>query len=220
MYLSHLRLAKTKENAEVYSRMLDNRYVEHQELWKMFAPRSPGEERPFLHRCDLTESGFEVHMLSNEQPTNMGAWGARTREYAPALKSGQRLSFQLRVAPLVDRAQTDKTKPSKRTDMVMEAFAAKNGSVPVKEVANSVAEEWLGSRGPANGLKLSRCEATNYQAVMVRKGRSPAIRLPLLDIAGELEVTDPEAFMARHLQGWGRARYAGCGLMLLRRAVY
>jgi CRISPR system Cascade subunit CasE len=39
----------------------------------------------------------------------------------------------------------------------------------------------------------------------------------VLDISGVLEVRDPARFLARLIQGFGRARAFGCGLMLIRR---
>jgi CRISPR system Cascade subunit CasE len=39
----------------------------------------------------------------------------------------------------------------------------------------------------------------------------------VLDISGVLEVHDPDRFLLRLAQGFGRARAFGCGLMLIRR---
>jgi CRISPR system Cascade subunit CasE len=35
-----------------------------------------------------------------------------------------------------------------------------------------------------------------------------------------LEVTEPQAFVAAVLRGFGKAKAFGCGLMLIRRQVY
>lgn len=55
-------------------------------------------------------------------------------------------------------------------------------------------------------------------------GRGPATRsrrdarIGVLDFDGELEVLDPERFVAALAVGFGRAKAFGCGLMLIRRA--
>ncbi|WP_243641924.1 type I-E CRISPR-associated protein Cas6/Cse3/CasE [Rhodovulum steppense] len=41
----------------------------------------------------------------------------------------------------------------------------------------------------------------------------------ILDLEGRIEVTDPEALLARLARGFGRAKAFGCGLMLIRRAA-
>ncbi len=40
----------------------------------------------------------------------------------------------------------------------------------------------------------------------------------VLDLEGEIEVTDPAAFATALAQGFGRAKAWGCGMMLIRRA--
>jgi CRISPR system Cascade subunit CasE len=42
----------------------------------------------------------------------------------------------------------------------------------------------------------------------------------VLDLAGTIEVTDSDAFLAALAQGFGRAKAFGCGLMLIRRAPW
>jgi CRISPR system Cascade subunit CasE len=50
-----------------------------------------------------------------------------------------------------------------------------------------------------------------------RSARRPA-GISVVDLAGEIEVTDPSAFLARLPLGFGSAKAFGCGLMLIRRA--
>ena len=63
--------------------------------------------------------------------------------------------------------------------------------------------------------------ATNYTQVQVErngaKGRRPA-GISIVDITGEIVVTDPTRFVEKLAQGFGSAKAFGCGLMLIRRA--
>ncbi|KWT98073.1 hypothetical protein APY03_0744 [Variovorax sp. WDL1] len=40
-------------------------------------------------------------------------------------------------------------------------------------------------------------------------------KLSYLDITGTLEVQDPARFLTKLATGYGKAKFAGCGLMLL-----
>ena len=54
------------------------------------------------------------------------------------------------------------------------------------------------------------------RVAMPRQSGKPAV-FGVLDMSGVLEITDPERFLAKLRQGFGRARAFGCGLMLIRR---
>jgi CRISPR system Cascade subunit CasE len=81
-------------------------------------------------------------------------------------------------------------------------------------------EQWLARQGEANGFALLRMRVDSYRRVRVpRPGKGPrdALVFGQADIAGELTVTDAEAFVARLKSGFGRSKAFGCGLMLLAR---
>jgi CRISPR system Cascade subunit CasE len=50
---------------------------------------------------------------------------------------------------------------------------------------------------------------------MVDKGKR--ITTPSLDVEGLLEITDPTLFLEKQRTGYGKAKFAGMGLMLVRR---
>lgn len=217
MFLSHLLLPKRASNAALYSRLANDPYAQHQELWTLFGERAPGTEQPFLHRLDHTERGLEVYMLSEEAPQQGGPWVARTRDFQPQLSQGQRVAFKMRFCPVVDRAQGP-GKRSVRTNAVMEAYRKEQGARPVREIAQEVAFTWLSARVQAAGAQLESVQAENYEVADIRKTGS-TFRVPMLDVSGTVAVNDPAAFLERVNQGWGKSRYAGCGLMLLSRAA-
>ena len=64
--------------------------------------------------------------------------------------------------------------------------------------------------------------ATNYTQVQIErsgaKGQRPA-GISIVDITGEIVVTDPARFIEKLARGFGSAKAFGCGLMLIRRAL-
>jgi CRISPR system Cascade subunit CasE len=64
--------------------------------------------------------------------------------------------------------------------------------------------------------------ATNYTQVQIERngamGRRPA-GISIVDITGEVVVTDPARFIEKLARGFGAAKAFGCGLMLIRRAI-
>lgn len=216
MYLTHLVLPKTAANAQLHAELADNPYAEHQALWALFGEHAPGSTQPFLHRADRTAVGIEVYLISERPPVHTEPWTARSKEFAPALRAGQRLSFRMRFCPVIDKAQGP-GKRSVRTNAVMDAYRKEEGKRPLLQVANDVAKTWLDARAAAAGATFLSVNADAYVAANItQKGRT--FKTPLLDVSGELEVVDPALFLARVHQGWGKSRYAGCGLMLLSRA--
>ena len=66
--------------------------------------------------------------------------------------------------------------------------------------------------------------ADNYDQIRLSRGpdgkgpRQRPLTFSVLDLEGELEVTDPALFLRSLAAGFGRAKAFGCGLMLIRRA--
>lgn len=214
MYLSHFVLPKSVQAAALSAALAENTYAEHQEFWRFFGDKAPNSERPFLYRLDRTDKGVEVYMLSEEQPEAPAPWVTRSREFNPAFKQGQRLAFSLRFSPTVDRARPNGR--SVRTDLVMEAYRAAEGQTPVHALGGPAAQTWLGARATAAGFELNSVEFVSYGAPSVRKQGNREFKVPLLDVRGELTVTDPAAFLQRVCSGFGKSRYAGAGLMLVK----
>lgn len=78
-------------------------YSDHQWLWQFFrAP--PGTARDFVFRRMDPEARREqplFYVVSQRQPEPLhAAWRVQSREYAPKIRLGDRLSFELRVNPV------------------------------------------------------------------------------------------------------------------------
>jgi CRISPR system Cascade subunit CasE len=214
MHLTQLKLPKAAHAAATISRFLSSRYAEHQIVWEL-SGAPPEAKREFLFRSDMRPDGLEVLVLSRQPLTAITApWESQTRLYAPELETGQLLRFKLRMSPTVDRAQAGKR--SVRTDLVMELVHSQLRHQSVAIAAQAAAEQWLRSRAHASGFRLVECIADNYQRlVMVDKGKR--ITTPSLDVEGLLEITDPTLFLEKQRTGYGKAKFAGMGLMLVRR---
>jgi CRISPR system Cascade subunit CasE len=58
-----------------------------------------------------------------------------------------------------------------------------------------------------------------YDRVAMPRQNGGAAVFGVLDMSGALEVTDPERFLTKLAQGFGRGKAFGCGLMLIRRVL-
>jgi len=203
-----------------------NGYLEHQHLWRLFED-DPDAKRDFLFRREYPSGGFpRFYLLSNRQPQHdEGVWHIETKEYDPAIRNGQRLSFTLRVNPVVTRR--DKNGRQQRHDVVMDLKhrtgyqkLPKSERPPFVSLIEEAGQKWLQSRAKKNGFsfidKEIRVDGYNQHQVL-KKGRGNPIRYCTLDYVGLLTVEDVDLFKQVLIQGIGSAKAFGCGLLLVRR---
>ncbi len=213
-YLTHLVLPRTRDAAALFARLSANAYIEHQVLWELM-DQPADAKRDFIYRCDMTERGIELYVMAPRPVTAPAPWQVRSREYSLSVKPGTLLRFSLRFNPTRAKKVEGRDR-GVRTDMVMERYQAAGGEVPLMVVAQAAGQDWLVQRQEQLGARIVELQAPSYRRVQpVKKGASMA-PLALLDVEGLLEVTDPVALLEAQTQGLGKARYAGCGLLLLR----
>lgn len=239
LYLSRLRLSRKPEaraldailNPVAPGPRLD---AHHRLLWAAFAD-GPDRRRDFLWR---EERAGEFLALSARSPAPGDLFDApEVKEFAPALRPGDRLAFALRANATRTR-KTGKTTASGKErkahlDLVMDRLhpipgQTALGSDSVSErpalrlkLAGEAATEWLTRQGEAAGFRLIGAEVADYSVAALPRYRGKRAGQPqfgILDMTGALEIADPAAFLARLAQGFGRAKAFGCGLMLIRRA--
>jgi CRISPR system Cascade subunit CasE len=58
-----------------------------------------------------------------------------------------------------------------------------------------------------------------YEPLTIRGSGKSALRLSVIEFDGRVIVQEPNVFLAKVAQGFGRGKAFGLGLMLLRRAV-
>lgn len=177
-------------------------------------------------------------ILSREQPHDPhDIFDLETQEFAPKLSEGDRLKFALRANPVVSSKSefTDEQKRNrgKRVDVVMNALKAvhqtnwssKTGRAFERDrLVTETTQAWLVHQGGKHGFKLSSeggFIAEGYSQVQVARGsrnRRRAAGFSVVNLTGEIAVTDPAAFLSRLPLGFGSAKAFGCGLMLIRRS--
>ncbi len=228
VYFSLISPAPGQEYAAAQER-LDGPYADHQWLWRWFHA-DPDARRDFLFRRHESSGTLRFYLLSARAPNErLGAWVAQSRQYAPELAVGDRLTFELRANPTVRREADGK---SKRHDVVMDAkkaLLAERGLARweqwqgddkpnLQELVHGACSRWWVRRGERLGFAADtaslRVEA--YDQHMEQPDRN--LRFSTVDLAGELTVTDPAAFRSALLDGVGSAKAFGCGLLLIRRA--
>lgn len=205
--------------------------------------REPADGHGFLWR---DEGDGRYLVLSRKLPTDPhGLFDLdEPKEFAPALAVGDRLRFVLRANPVI-RIDQDETRVTakgrvtpkrKKVDVVMNALRevpatdwdTKRGRAFERDrMVTSAVSDWFDHQGVSAGFRRvvdAPFTTDNYTQVEVerrngrrgRKGRPAGISI--VDIASEIEVTDPAAFLAKLPLGFGSAKAFGCGLMLIRRA--
>lgn len=232
LWFSRLTLSSDPGNAAL-STLLDPRdegqamNAHHALLWALF---SDGAERrrDFLWRADSKGRFFT---LSEREPQPHPLFEPpETKAFAPELSAGDRLSFVLRANATRDQAaisrlpREERRGKSRRVDLVMQLLKdipQRERAKARQELAEEAAAEWFARQGAAHGFSPESLNVEGYRRIAIpREGRKAkhAVQLGVLDLAGELKVTDPAAFTARLGQGFGRSRAFGCGLMMIRRA--
>lgn len=184
----------------------------HRLLWTLFGDL-PDRERDFLWREDdqgrftlLSARPPEDHhkLFDNFEP----------KPFAPSFAAGDTLRFLLR-ANATKRHRGD----PRRRDVVMDAIHALPPGAragPRRDAEQEASRRWLDAQGSAHGFGVKDMVCLGYETLSIpRKGGD--LRFGIVELDGHLTVTDPAAFAAKLLSGFGRARAFGCGLMLVAR---
>jgi CRISPR system Cascade subunit CasE len=195
----------------------------HSLIWSLFAGDQDAK-RDFLYREEGRVGQFII--LSRRRPDDrIGLFEMdEPKEFAPALRAGDRLAFALRVNPTIERRQPDRSR-SLRSDVIMHRLKlVKQGERPLVRdaVARDATLAWLESQGTRSGFALEAADKTfrvgGYDQVRLQRGKDRPVLFSRIDIEGLLTVTDPDALVSKLTSGFGKAKAFGCGLMLIRRA--
>ena len=197
----------------------------HRLVWLLFQD-IPDSERDFLWRDD---GGGKLMILSRRRPSDpKQLFEIETQEFDPKLSVGDRLSFVLRANPTVARkGARPQPEPGTRTrgqraDVVMDALRAISREERAKqrdEIACEATQRWLEKQGARSGFSVTGPVAVGgYTQIAIERRRGRPAGFSVVDIAGRIEITDSDAFLARLPQGFGSAKAFGNGLMLIRRA--
>lgn len=211
MYLSKITLYTSQLLPAQLLQLVDRgEYVMHQWLWELFPG---GQDRQFLYRREELQGAFRFFVLSLQPPVESDIFDIQYRAFAPTLSVGQTLRFSLRANPTVCKA-------GKRHDVLMEAKHQARGQVDGPDIwshQQQAAQDWLARQGEQNGFSLHEVNVDAYrQQQVVRTKSRQMIQFSSVDYSGVLMVNEPALFLQRLIQGYGKSRAFGCGLMLIK----
>lgn len=233
MFFSRVRI---ETGAMVQARLLKecqgDLYAIHQLLWKLF-PDDSGGRRPFLFRQEIEKEQLTIentrrglplfYVVSQRAPVPVnGLLNVDIKEYCPKIKAGTRLSFDVRVNPVIAR-KTDGKENSVKHDVSMDAkHQAKargiTDSLEIASLMQNAVSEWFLEKGNVFGFQPENSdmvEITSYRQHLLRKG-SNRIRFSSVDLTGVLRVVDSNLFEKALFNGIGSAKAFGCGLLLVK----
>ena len=192
----------------------------HRLVWALFADQ-PDRRRDFLWR--KTGAGDFLILASRPPSDPHNLFALEWKSFAPALRPGQRVGFDLRANP-VTSVPLGPHERGKRADVVMHALH----TVPSREraaqrtaVIGKAGAAWLGRQGARAGFTAEpdALRIDGYETVCIPRGPAQRpITYSALEFQGVLTVEDPTRFLAALPRGFGAAKAFGCGLMLIRRA--
>lgn len=219
MYFSKITLKPNVNTMDFIHNVCGNSYKEHQVLWKLFND-DPTAQRDFIYRYEPHNNNPSYYIVSKREPRDLDSiWDIRTKPYTPHLLAGQRFSFLLRVNPV-------KTKDGKRHDIVMyekHRIDYKNLKEDKRPAHQAVIEKagsaWITSREKQYGFSVDEAAMVidGYQTHVSSYKKGNKIRYSTLDYRGILTVTEVVGFEKVLMEGIGKAKAFGCGLMLIRR---
>lgn len=227
MFFSRIRLhSRAASDPGFFARAADA-YEAHSLVWDLFSD-GPDRERDFLYRQESHEGLPAFFTLSERRPADRnGTWIVESKEYAPQLRTGQRLRFMLRANPT--RAAWDpKTERHHRHDVVMAVKRRLKEAEPDRarwpaeaELVQEAGLAWLAQRAERCGFTFTPGQvlADGYRQQVFKKHQvARPIQISTIDYTGTLTVTDPEVFLGALQAGIGPAKGFGCGLLLVRPA--
>ena len=201
-------------------------YGQHQALWKLFeVPRENRRERAeFLFRTEQKNGLPVFYVLSQQKPQDHASlWHIEPKSYRPDIRTGDRLTFKLRVNPTVARPGENGGN-SKRHDVVMDAKKrmgwkdlADDARPTLAHLAYETGACWLRDREERLGCAIDNhsLQIDGYRTWRSRGRKN--IELSMLDFEGSLVINNQARFLEALLLGLGRAKSFGCGLLLVRR---
>ena len=211
MYLSRITLHTGQLSPAQLLHLVDRgEYVMHQWLWDLFPG---GKERQFLYRREELQGAFRFFVLSQERPAESETFTIECRSFAPELRTGQSLCFNLRANPTICKA-------GKRHDLLMDAKRQVKEQVEPRDIwahQQQAALAWLTRQGEQSGFSLAETVVDAYRQQQIRREKSrQTIQFSSVDYTGMLVVNDPALFLQRLASGYGKSRAFGCGMMMIK----
>lgn len=222
LYLSRLSLRRDASLAALAPLLMPaesgaSAAAAHRLIWAAFAG-DPEQRRDFLWHQDDKRRWLVLSSRPPNDPHEL--FEVESKEFAPDLQNGHRLTFALRANAVVTR-KDDNGRP-KRSDIVMDRLrnVPKGERAPARNrLAVEAAADWLAAQGTKAGFRADRdrLAVLAYRTETIPRYGEKSIELGILDLAGDITIETPNLFLPALAKGFGKAKAFGCGLMLIRR---
>ena len=229
LYLSRLTLSRQAPAAALMP-LLNPREpgkaanAHHRLIWTVFSDSSE-RERDFLWRY-AGRGRFYTLSRRTPRPSEL-FFPIETKVFDPCLDVGDRLQYMLRANATKDRAAISRLegaarrKRSRRVDLVMDVLRTVPSGRKRAEIRDQVAqvagEKWMTHQGSAKGFTPLITVIGGYSTFKLDQRCRRGATIGVVELDGQIEVTDPQVFLSALASGFGRAKAWGCGLMLIRR---
>ena len=206
-----------------------NEYVYHKELWKTFEEDKEASRTFIFRQEDNPQTSFPMfYVVSQNKPINNTdiLRISAIKEYNPQIAEAERLSFTIRINPVISKKQQQR-KNSIKYDVWRNAIheGKENGlkNRELNEFAQNETKNWLLQKSEDMGFTLNENEFTVEQNRTIRFKKHPnsktEIKYGTVEFSGILTVTNIDRFKTTLFEGIGRSKAFGCGLMLIKRAI-
>ena len=213
------------------SQSSDRLAVDHRLLWTVIPTeirteveqsRTAGTPKSaFLWRADRQRGRY--YLLGPKPLEDSPFFTIETKPFVPALSPGNKLAFDLRLNATVDRKVGVNSRGKairQRCDVAMDLLreeAKPDRAGSRMQLAEKAAYDWLMTRAVEHGFHLDKLRLEGYHAERFARRGGKFGTLGIFDLKGALTITEPNSFLARLRQGFGRGKAFGCGLMLIKR---
>jgi hypothetical protein len=176
-------------------------YLAHKAVYEAVGGGRPVWRRYSDHALVVADAPSEIHP---------------SKEYDPSPTDGQRLRIDL----LAEISKAD-GKPinggrSERVDPVVQAWIASDKKVGWNELGLEHGTAWLEKRQVTHGFEIEQIDAAEYSTLEFERERKP-IRIGTVTYSAIVRVTDSVRFKSAMLNGLGRGKAWGLGLLLCKR---
>ena len=237
LHFSRLTLRRDAEDIKPLIQVLqpskssDRLAVDHRLLWTVIPTeirteversRTAGTPKSaFLWRADHQRGRY--YLLGPKPLEDSPFFTIETKPFEPVLSPSNKLAFDLRLNATVDRKVGEDGQGKavrQRCDVAMDLLkeeAKPDRAGSRMQLAEKAAYDWLTTRAKEHGFHLDKLRLEGYRAERFARRGGKFGTLGIFDLKGALTITEPNSFLARLRQGFGRGKAFGCGLMLIKR---
>lgn len=184
----HLKLSEKL----IYTHKLTNPYNFHKFIWRLWNDKN---KTPFLFRLDKDDLYFMINEDIENQDIEWLKDTKSTDNKKVDFKEGYILKYNIRVNPVKKDKNTGKIVYLSNNDDII-SWWERTG-------------ERCGFSFEENSIRIVKKEKTYFYK------KDNKITIFCVDIEGILQVNKPDLFNKSFIEGFGRSKRFGCGLMLL-----